>query len=77
MKFRIEMIRKGPDATVLVTLSDGDPPQLGSALQDNAGKVWRVVQHLESEVVIEPGLPDQKPPRYLVATTRMKRVHAA
>lgn len=77
MKFHIEMIRKGPDTTVLVTLGDGAIPELGSAVHDEAGKVWRVVQHLESEVALQPGLPGQAFPKFLVATARLKRVHAA
>lgn len=77
MKFRIEMSRKGPAETVLVTLCDGELPELGVALHDEAGRAWRVVQHLESEVALQPHLPGQDPPKILAPPTRTKRVHAA
>lgn len=77
MKFRIEMSRKGPDETVFVTLCDGELPELGGVLHDEAGRSWRVIQHLESEVVLQPHQPGQSHPKFLVAPTRLKRVHAA
>lgn len=77
MKLHIEMIRRGPDTTVLVTLGDGEFPELGTALHDDRGRVWRVVQHLESEVAIQPGLPSQDLPRSLESLTRLRGVRAA
>lgn len=77
MKFHIEMSRKGPDTTVLVTLCDGELPELGVALHDETGRLWRVVQHLESEVALQPSRPGQDPPKSLVIPGDFKRVHAA
>ncbi len=57
MTFQIETVRADPDTNAtLVTLRDGQEPEMGSRLRDEAGAIWHVTGFTLSEIRMVPSV---------------------